>query len=174
MDKHEFQRGWYVAYTKPRHEKKVNKCLSENIRTYLPLVKIMKRWSDRKKLVEIPLFTSYIFVYLEDLYQYNWTLDINGISWYVKFSGKMVRVPEQEIEKIKYLIGHSREVQVIDSESDLKAGDTRRINFGPLAGIGCRIVRNDGREKVLVQIESLQQTVMVEIDSKYLTSIMSL
>ncbi|MBC8342565.1 MAG: UpxY family transcription antiterminator, partial [Bacteroidetes bacterium] len=62
---------WYAAYTKSRNEKKVSERLSEQaVEHYLPLHKILKQWSDRKKWVEEPVFKSYIFIKigLDDYY----------------------------------------------------------------------------------------------------------
>lgn len=168
MARLDFQEGWYVVYTKPRHEKRVYDRLSESITTYLPLTKSLRKWSDRNKWVEVPLFNSYVFVYLQDLSQYFTALDSDGVCWFVTVSGKPAMVPDIEIERIKYLLGHSDEIQVIGSKLGLHEGDSRTINFGPLSGLDCEVVRYDGKEKVLVKIDSLDQILMVEINSKFL------
>ncbi len=54
---------WYAIYTKPRWEKKVHHLLSEKgLEAYCPLNKVTRKWSDRMKTVEEPLFKSYVFV----------------------------------------------------------------------------------------------------------------
>ena len=59
------ERKWYAIYTKPRWEKKLAEKLEEKrIDHYLPMVKTLKLWSDRKKWVNEPLFKSYIFVHV--------------------------------------------------------------------------------------------------------------
>ena len=61
------EKNWYVLYTKPRHEKKVAKRLSQaGHTTYCPLYKVKRQWSDRTKVVEESLFRSYIFIHIED------------------------------------------------------------------------------------------------------------
>ena len=64
-----FLKGWYLIYTRPRHEKKVFLQLTEmKVRSLLPTTKKLRTWHDRKKYIDEPLFPSYIFVYLEDKY----------------------------------------------------------------------------------------------------------
>jgi transcription antitermination factor NusG len=62
-----FTTGWYVMYTKPRHEKQVTRQLELlEINSYLPTIKTLRKWADRKKYVVMPLFPSYVFVNLEN------------------------------------------------------------------------------------------------------------
>ena len=58
---------WYVLYTNPKAEKKVAEQLNKiGIETYCPLVTKIQQWSDRKKKIEVPLFSSYVFVNIEE------------------------------------------------------------------------------------------------------------
>jgi transcription antitermination factor NusG len=58
---------WYVLYTKPRWEKKVDKALlQKGIESYCPLNRVKRKWSDRIKTIEEPLFKSYVFVRVEE------------------------------------------------------------------------------------------------------------
>jgi transcriptional antiterminator RfaH len=64
-----FSKNWFVFYTKSRQEKKVNDLLLRHgFEPYLPLQKVLRQWSDRKKKVEVPLFNSYIFVRVEEFF----------------------------------------------------------------------------------------------------------
>jgi Transcription termination factor nusG len=57
------EKKWFVLYTKPRWEKKIHQLLdAKEIENYCPLNKVSKKWSDRMKIVEEPLFKSYVFV----------------------------------------------------------------------------------------------------------------
>ena len=70
---------WYALYTRPRHEKTVYERLSEKeFDTYLPLVKRVSQWKDRKKKIEEPLFKSYLFCNFEYKYRFD-VLETNGI-----------------------------------------------------------------------------------------------
>jgi hypothetical protein len=71
--------GWYALYTMPRHEKKLHTRLSElNVTSHLPTVRVLRNWHDRKKYLEMPLFPSYIFIYLNNIEHYYNVLNTNG------------------------------------------------------------------------------------------------
>ncbi len=56
---------WYAVHTRARHEKMVaERLLEQGVSTYLPLMRETHRWSDRKKVVELPLFSCYVFARL--------------------------------------------------------------------------------------------------------------
>ena len=83
--------NWYAIFTKPRSEKKVHqRMLDQQIEAFLPLVKTVRQWSDRKKTVEVPLISSYVFVYLpeNDLYK---TLPVQGTVNVLKYLGSISR-----------------------------------------------------------------------------------
>ena len=156
------QKGWYVIYTKPRHEKKVFEDLTlRECTAYLPLVNRRSRWSDRLKIVEKPLFSSYVFVYLDNVASYYRVLPIDGFVMFITFGGKLAMVKDSEIETIKQLIAHCREVELV--QSDIKIGEKRRISFGPLSGYNCETVSYKGKNKIIVRIESLRQNIMAEV-----------
>lgn len=87
-----------------RHEKKVfEKFLEQGIESYLPLVKNIKQWSDRKKTVEEPLFTGYVFVKLMP-HEFDKPLYVAGVINYLSFGKQKAIVKHTEIESLKYLI----------------------------------------------------------------------
>jgi transcription antitermination factor NusG len=66
-----FSFAWYVIYTRPRHEKRVVEHLAQvNIETFLPCIVTLRKWHDRKKYLEVPLFPSYVFVHLKAAQEY--------------------------------------------------------------------------------------------------------
>ncbi|GHT61331.1 transcriptional antiterminator [Bacteroidia bacterium] len=156
------QKGWYVIYTKPRHEKKVFEDLTlRNCTAYLPLVNHRAKWSDRRKIIEKPLFSSYVFVYLDNAASYYRVLQIDGFVMFISFAGKLAMVRDSEIETIKQLITHCHEVELV--QSDIKIGEKRKIMFGPLSGYNCEAVSYRGKDKIMVRIESLRQDIMAEM-----------
>src|SRR5580693_7123569 len=95
------KRKWYVVYTKPRWEKKVYRLFEERrIEAYCPLNRVRKKWSDRVKWVEEPLFKSYVFVNVveEELTEIRL---VNGVVNFVYWLGKPAVVKEKEIEVIR-------------------------------------------------------------------------
>ena len=154
--------GWYVIYTKPRHEKKVFEDLVlRNCTAYLPLVHRRSQWSDRWKMIEKPLFSSYVFVYLNDLENYHRVLPVDGFVMFIRFEGKLAMVKDSEIETIKQLIAHCQGVELV--QTDIKIGEKRKITYGPLSGYNCEAVSYKGKDKIIVRIESLRQDIMAEV-----------
>ena len=109
------EKKWYALYTKSRTEKKTGQELvSKGIETFLPLEKILKEWSDRKKWVEEPLFRSYIFVHINKAEHFK-VLNASGIVRFITFEGKAVPIPDLQIEAIKQFINLE---EIIDEPSE--------------------------------------------------------
>lgn len=84
-----FIQGWYVIYTQSRYEKKIAQKLNEqNFKVDLPFNTEVSQWSDRKKKIEKPLFSSYVFVYLDSLKDYSKAMSIDGVVLFIKFGGR--------------------------------------------------------------------------------------
>jgi transcriptional antiterminator RfaH len=84
---------WYAVYTRSRFEKQVLKGLQDQgIEAYLPLIKTVRQWSDRKKTVEVPLFSSYVFVHIDRRF-YDQVLQTMGVVKYISFEGKTATPP---------------------------------------------------------------------------------
>lgn len=160
------QPHWYVIYTKPRSEKKVfQQLIKEDIESFLPLIKTLKQWSDRKKWVEEPLFKSYIFVYI-DIADYIRVLNIGGVVRIITFDGKAVPVPHQQIHAIREYIA-SPELTNEKTES-FEIGDKVEIVRGPMAGLQGHLVRKSGKNKVRIEIDALSQYILVSISKTFL------
>src|SRR5664279_5154824 len=96
---------WFALYTRSRAEKKVyNELVHRNIDAFLPMHKVMRQWSDRKKIVEAPLFNSYLFVNITEK-EHLPTLQVEGVVRFISFEGKAVAIPPQQIEAIKAYLG---------------------------------------------------------------------
>jgi transcription antitermination factor NusG len=144
--------SWYAVYTRPRWEKKVAALLAKKrIEHYCPLNKVLKQWSDRKKLVEEPLFSSYVFVRIADADK--WRIkEIDGILNYVYWLGKPAQIPNHEIETIKRFLNEHESVQL--KPLSLKANDQVRIVSGPFMNQQATVQTVKGKH-VKVEIPSL-------------------
>ena len=81
----ELPQKWYAIYTRPRAEKQVcQRLVEQGIEAYLPIRKTMRQWSDRKKMVEVPLFTSYVFVHIDRRF-YDDVVRTHGVVKYITF-----------------------------------------------------------------------------------------
>ena len=100
----QLNKSWLANYVKSRAEKKVALEFQKfGIDHFLPLVKELRQWSDRKKWVEVPLFRSYIFVHIEPN-EYFQVLQVTGAIRYITFEGKAAVIPNQQIEAIRYYL----------------------------------------------------------------------
>jgi transcription antitermination factor NusG len=159
-------KSWFALYTRSRAEKQVYELLlSAGIDTYLPLVRTLKQWSDRKKWVEEPLFRSYIFVFISQAEYYD-VLNIPGTVRYVTFEGKAVPIPPQQIEAIRQFIKTG--YQLPDAEIDLPPGSKIDIIAGPMKGISGELLEVMGKTKVRIEIDGLGQSVYVEIPASHI------
>jgi transcription antitermination factor NusG len=163
MEKSENQTPWKVIYTASRQEKKVAALLDRfGIVYYLPLVKKLRLWSDRKKWVEMPLFNGYVFVRPESNMR-DKVLEIPGVVKYLKYNGADGQVSDNELKLIQQLIETGYNVEAAD-RVNLKKGDIVTIQQGPLKGIEAEVMKDaDGSEYVLLAFETISQVVRVSL-----------
>lgn len=157
---------WYAVYTKPRNEKKAYSELDETgIEAFLPLIKNLKQWSDRKKWVEEPLFRSYLFVNISQSDYYR-VLNVSGVVRYISFEGKAVIVPPQQILAIRQYINAEDIIREVDFV--FEPGDKVEIYLGPLKGLTGQLIKVQGRQKVKIEIESIGQSITLTIPKSFL------
>ena len=157
---------WYALYTRPRWEKKVYSSLVEKgIETYLPLVRTLKQWSDRKKMVEEPLFRSYIFVHIVPR-EYDTAVKTPGVMRYVTFRGRAVPIPPREIEAVRAYIGEGEER--ISRSEEYHAGDPVEVRIGVMRGLCGTLIEVKGKRRVLVEIGSIGEKLILNLPAGYL------
>ena len=155
-------RHWHVLYVKSRAEKKVYQTIFEKgIEIYLPLQQKLRQWSDRKKLVETPLFPGYIFVNVSRS-EYDHAIKTDNAVCYITFEGKAAIIKDQDIENLKQLLEQDK-IQVELTTEDLSLGDKVEILSGPLMGVKGELLEFKGKKKVGIRIKQINYTVMVEI-----------
>jgi transcriptional antiterminator RfaH len=160
------EKKWYALYVKSRAEKKVSAELDKlGIEHYLPLQKILKQWSDRKKWVEEPLFRSYLFVHINPSDYYH-VLNIYGAVKYVSFEGKAVAVPVHQIEAIKYYLNEKDPER--EDEMEWEKGQDVEVISGSLTGLTGKLVEVKGKHKVYVEIEAVGSAILLEIPKRKL------
>ena len=154
---------WYAVYTRPRWEKKVAGLLQDKgFEHYCPLNKVMKQWSDRKKVVLEPLFKGYLFVQVEESKKWD-LLNINGIVNYVYWLGKPARIRESEIETIRKFLNEFSNVEVIEGTMPVKS--TVRIKQGVMMNYQGILLELNGN-KAKVKIESMGIRLSAVFDRK--------
>lgn len=159
------EKFWHALYVRSRCEKKVLSQLEQmDIQAYLPLVTVVKQWSDRRKKVEEPLFKSYVFVHSSDK-QYIPILNVYGVVKFVTFEKKAVVVPENQILAIKKFVRdyeRGEEYKMMNDE-ELKVGQTVRIINGPMKGLTGRLETIRNQRHLIVYIDVVGQCIPVHI-----------
>jgi transcription antitermination factor NusG len=160
-------RKWLAVYTRPRWEKKVNSLLSEKgLESYCPLNKVRRKWSDRIKLVEEPLFKSYVFVKVTEE-ERSVVRMTNGAINFVYWNGKPAIIKEREIIAIRRFLDEYENVEA--RPADLKVNQRVRITNGMLMDHEGKVL--DVRNKMIkVAIDSLGYILIAYIDRTKLTS----
>ena len=156
---------WYALYTRPRHEKQVQQQLTnQRIKVYLPTQKIRRRWSDRYKIVEEPLFKNYLFVRSESEH-YRKALSPYGAVSFVTFEGEPSIIPDEELEALKILV--TSEIPN-NPYPYLKTGRKIRVKYGPLEGCEGVLVRKRGLSRLVVTVHMLQRSIEAELDAAWI------
>jgi transcription antitermination factor NusG len=123
-------KNWYVVYTKPRWEKKVAKQLGQKkIEHYCPLNRVQRQWSDRKKIVYEPLFTSYVFVHLDESEMLP-VRQVEGVMNFVYWLSKPAVIREEEITAIRRFLNEYENIRL--EKAVVNVNDRVRITGGPL------------------------------------------
>ncbi len=164
-------KNWHALYVASRQEKKVLERLQQkNIETYLPILKTMKQWSDRKKMVELPLLNAYIFVHITSL-ESDKTVQTPGVVNFVRAEGKIAKVREVEIERLKQLIELGYQMEVGGVKHNYKEGDKIKITSGALKNIEGFVVENKEGRYIDVLLESIGQSIRVKLPEEILIPI---
>lgn len=154
---------WFAIYTLPRAEKRVAEQLQKHgYEYYLPLKKEVRQWKDRQKKVEVPLFSSYIFVKVTTKEYYEIPKLVQGFMKYVTIGGQKISVRDDEIETIKKVLEFSVEA-VETSNEKLTLNENVEIKAGKLKGLTGKLVRFDNGQKVAIRIDSIGTNLLVQI-----------
>jgi len=156
--------NWYAVYTKPRAEKKLREALEKkSIQSFLPLITEKKKWSDRQKLISVPLFASYVFVKIDYLQDSLRVLQEPQAVQFVQYNGKPATIEEDLIELIKSFLEEYPDKVRLEQESKLRKGSIVEIKQGPFAGkkVVVEKVKND--YYIIAHLPMLNRTVILEV-----------
>jgi transcription antitermination factor NusG len=153
---------WYAVRTRPRHEKKVASELEEKgITSYLPLMTQVRRWSDRRKIIEVPLFSCYAFVHAAlDLRLRLAVYGISGALGFVGPNNQGVSIPDLQIENIRTLIAGN---VALTPYPLLKAGQRVRVRGGALDGVEGILV-TQGDRRLVISVESINASFSINLE----------
>jgi transcription antitermination factor NusG len=157
-------KNWMVIYTRSNWEKKASQLLTDHgFTSFCPVIKEKKKWADRYKLIETPLFKSYLFVYLTPSEQSK-ILQIPGIISFVKHCGSPVMIPKSEIDRIEIIISNYSNVEVVN----FRVGDRIMINDGPFINYQGQVADVLGAS-ILMVMEQLGCALVVKVNQSDVT-----
>lgn len=161
---------WFALQVRARYEQGVADHLDgKGYELFLPLYKCRKRWSDRVKEVEAPLFPGYLFCRLNPQDRLP-ILKTPGVIQVVGSNRTPTAVDEHEIQAIQAMVASGIPNQPWPF---LATGDRVRIESGPLSGLEGILVEFKGNHRLVLSVTLLQRSVAVEIDSAFVTSLRS-
>ena len=159
---------WYALRTRSRHEKLVRDRLAgQRIEPLLPTVRRLSQWKDRKKEIEVPLFSCYCFA------RFAWqdrtpVLKVPGVVGIVGGGQRPEPIPDAEIEALKSLMASKLPY---DAHPYLREGMVVEVTRGPLQGVRGILLRKEKRHRLVIAVHLIQQAAAVEIDASHITPI---
>jgi transcription antitermination factor NusG len=154
---------WFAIQTRPQHEKNVaRQLIAKGITTYLPLLTERHRWSDREKIVQVPLFSCYTFVAIDAVVENRIAvLCTPGVLSFVGSNHDPTPIPESDIENVRTLLGGLAQ---FSEHAFLKVGQRVRIRGGSLQGLEGILVARNGERALVISIDAIQRSLVVHIE----------
>lgn len=154
---------WYVVYTMPKSERKVAARIADmGIESYLPLHKVVRQWSDRKKKLEVPLFPNYVFVKVDAILRVS-LFSIKELTKFVSIEKQPVVIDEKEILAIKKVLNNEEEVV---PDHYFQEGVKVRVRGGHFDGLEGIIIKRRGRTRLLIKIEGLMKAFSFNVSTQ--------
>ena len=140
----------------------------KGIESWCPIQKVERKWSDRKKVIEDPIFKSYVFVHIADEERLQ-VLQTEGVLNFVHFMGKPAIIKEEEVNNVKlYLLEKDVKIHV-ESLRAFAENDKVIIRQGVFMDNTGTVLKASTR-KIYVRLESLEQVMIVEFPVSYVES----
>lgn len=155
-----------MIYVNVRHEKKVvQKLLDKHIHAYSPVVKRLQQWSDRKKWVEFPMISGYVFV-KADLVEKEKILTNPAVLGFIKFDGKEAVISQREIDILKSI--ELTGFDVSQEAGSFNLHDEVEISQGHLKGLLGTVVQIQNEEYLQIELDSIRQSIKVKVPKQIL------
>jgi transcription termination/antitermination protein NusG len=155
--------SWYAVQTRARHERVVmQRFQDKGLTAFLPVVTEKRRWSDRWKEVELPLFSCYVFVKImatnEDRLR---VLCTDSVFDFVGASRQGTPIPDEQIEAVQTIVNERMNWETYPF---LKIGQRVRIRSGSLTGVEGILVSRNGKRSVVVSVDAIQRSLAVRVE----------
>jgi transcription antitermination factor NusG len=159
---------WYAIYTKSRNEKKVADFLvAQGYEVYLPLITTKRKWSDRVRKVQIPLFSSYVFLHINFERCYHEIITTPGVVKFVRIGKEVATIRQQQIDYIRQFLTHEAAVEVVGT-INLVLQQEVEIVEGPFRGMKGKLVEHRQHQCFAVEIEQIGANLLVSLPAHHM------
>jgi transcription antitermination factor NusG len=163
-----YELHWFAAHTSANHEKRVaEQLVVRSVEHFLPLYQSVRRWSDRRVELQLPLFPGYVFVRLA-LCDRLRVLQVPGVAKLVGSNGTPSALPREEIDALRTSLANGGRTQ---PHPYLTVGRRVRVKAGPLAGMEGILVKRKNRARFVMTVELIQRAMAIEIDEADLDAV---
>jgi transcription termination/antitermination protein NusG len=154
---------WYALHTRPRHEKVVvQRLYDRGVETFLPTITEVHRWSDRKKKIESPLFSCYVFArFIPNREDRLKVLRVDGVLGLVGNGHEGSAIPEEQIDAVRTLVSGELSWSTYPF---LKIGQRVRIRSGALDGLEGILVSRNGNHTLVISVDAIQRSLAVRVE----------
>lgn len=160
---------WYAVYTRLNHEKKVEESLKEkNIEVFLPKRKTLRKWSDRRKWIEEPLFSPYVFVNVS-YKEYYKVLQTPSVISYICFEGKAAPIKDKEIRFLRALVNEPVPYELING--NLRLSQKVKVTAGPFKDFTGTVIKEKEKTKFVIRIEQVNYLISLDINPEFVEPI---
>ena len=163
---HAVEARWFAVYTKYKREKTVKRDLeAKGITTFLPIQKVIREYTRKRKTVELPLISCYIFVQIVKP-QYIPVLETDDVVKFTRFSRNLIAIPDNEINILKQIVGEG--IPITAEKTEFRRGDLVEIIAGNLTGLKGTLVEEHGEKEMVVDLETMGYSLRMKVDAKLL------
>lgn len=154
---------WRALYVASRSEKRVLESLrSSGVEAYVPIVRTMRQWSDRKKMVDLPLLNGYVFIRVSES-EHDRVVQTRGVVSFVRSEGRIATVRDEEITRLKQLVELGYQMDVLAIDRQIRTGERVKVSSGILKGLEGVVAEDRDQRHLLVLLESIGQCVRVRL-----------
>jgi transcription termination/antitermination protein NusG len=155
--------NWYAVHTMSRHEKRIAGQFEEkHVRTFLPLLREVRRWSDRRSTVEVPMFSCYAFVHIEQTTEERLkVLRTPGVLGFVGTERHGTPIPKEQIESLRTAV--NGKISFVP-HAYIAAGSRVIVRGGSLDGVHGILVCQGGNESLVLSVELLHRSVAIRVE----------
>lgn len=167
---HETHPRWFAVHTRSKSEKFVQRILAKKgIRAYVPLQKLMRRYTRSTRVVEMPLIHGYVFVHITKG-AYLPILETENVVGFVKSNKALRAIPEPEIELLRRItLEDGLDLSVVPGR--FGEGESVEITAGNLIGMKGQIIREESARKFQIELFNLGFSLLITVDAAFLGKI---